>query len=236
MVSLNSPVSRRRRVPWVSCSFVGAVLLAGGWPAVANGIEDLRSLSFSSSMEWWRPLTGHLAHRGWTHLLLNVVLFAPLALFREQRRGSVAFLKEYLFLAAIVAAGVRLFHGDWQSYRGLSGIIYGFLVLILVQETVKLERRIGRRRVPGWSILVLALLLGKTLVEVFSGGWAFLPGGLSDSLGVNYLPGSHLAGMVGGGLLALVEFSVDRKKVRPPAGGRDASQARDGLSSADAAV
>ena len=57
-----------------------------------------------------------------------------------------------------------------------------------------------------------SITLAKTLVEVAFGGWTFVSQGLSESLMVAYLPGSHLGGIVGAGLLIAVQSRFGRRR------------------------
>ena len=161
---------------------ISATVLAALSPRLAGLLEDHAALEVD---ELWRPLTGHLAHSSASHLILNLILFAPLAFLRERRRGAVAFLVEYLFLAAAVAAGVRLLHDGWESYRGLSGIVYGLLTLMLLTE-----------RRAAWARALQVLIAAKTVVETVAGGWILGDARLNETLGVLFLPASHLAGMI----------------------------------------
>ena len=89
-------------LPWVTLSLAGAAVLAAISPQLAGLLEDRRVFA----AEPWRPITGHLTHSSTSHLLLNLLLFLPLAALIERRQGSLAFLLEYLVLAGAVALGV----------------------------------------------------------------------------------------------------------------------------------
>jgi rhomboid family GlyGly-CTERM serine protease len=165
------------------------------WNAVCMDLED------PAAWQIWRPLTGHLAHAGSQHLWLNVLTFCFLGVLRERQVGTRRFILEVAVLALSVALGVRLLHNDWTSYRGLSGIVYGLVPLCLLGE----QNRVG----PA----VVAILVGKSLLEWRLGGWLYERGSLETALGVTYLPGSHVAGLVGG--LLLVAVSARRPALSP---------------------
>ena len=138
--------------------------------------------------QWWRLLTGHLAHGGDHHLLLNLILFIPLGALRERDAGTRRFLCELTFLALTVAVGIRLFHPDWTTYQGLSGIVYGLLAVALLA---------GNTEPTSSQWLLVIFLVVKSGLELLCGCWLLAGDSLCRSLEVTYLPGSHCAGLFG---------------------------------------
>ena len=214
---------RWRRIPWVTCLLMVAAGLAEIFPGIASRFEDLSEVCIGgTSLEFWRPITAHLAHLNFPHLLLNVAFFVPLAWLRECRRGSLEFGREFIFLAVAVAVAVRLIHPDWVTYGGFSGVIYGLLVLTVLEEDLRLKRKntSGDEAIQGGirpsliSILIVACLIIKTVVEILHGGWFFFSESLSYTLTEEYLPGSHLGGIVGGLGLLLLHYQF-RRTSRP---------------------
>jgi membrane associated rhomboid family serine protease len=188
----------RGRWPWTLCSLCGAAVAAQLAPALARALEDRRELVPEAGLvELWRPLSGHAVHGSALHLALNLLVLAPLLLWRERKLGSSRTLLEVLFLAAAVALGVRLIEAHWTSYRGFSGVVYGLLVLWLCDRAFA----IGFVRPRFLPSAALAALVLKTLAECVAGGWVLGRGDFSAALGVTYLPGSHLAGIAGAAIL-----------------------------------
>ena len=187
-------------------------------PAVSARLIDLRALT---GFDPWRLFTGHLVHGSLTHLLLNLAFFMALGGLRERRVGTIRFLLEYALLAACVAVGVRLLHSGWSSYCGLSGVVYGTLVLVLLDHRRDANRKTHTPSLGAWVVGCISI---KTTFELAGGGWVLGPGALEDSFGVLYLAGSHAAGIVGGLLLALVARSSARRfpaqEKRPDSNGR----------------
>ena len=141
---------------------VGSLLLAAA--AVASTLTPLLSrllidLREGSRFEPWRPFTGHLVHGSSTHLLLDLAAFVPLAALRERRAGTGMLFVEVLALAAGVAAGIRLLHDPsggiaWTSYCGLSGIVYGLAVIVLLDAGSGSRRGLASRWRPrSWRSL-----------------------------------------------------------------------------------
>ena len=212
MIEAESHRPRQCRLP------IGTVLLsvvavaATGHSRLGAQLEDARNLLVT--FEWWRPITGHLAHAGALHLVLNLAVFIPLGALRESRVGTRQFLLELLSLAVFVAAGIRILHGEWDTYRGLSGIVYGLLTVLLLDATRKHpgdDLRVVRSRS---RLGLVAFLTGKSLLEYGGDGWLVATGWLESSLGVTYLPGSHCAGIAAGAAIALLARKHSRTGFR----------------------
>lgn len=183
-------------------------------PPLAVRLEDTRN--FLTSGEWWRPLSGHLVHAGPLHLLLNLALFVPLGALRERRVGTTRFLLECLALAAFVAAGIRLLHWHWETYRGLSGVVYGLITVLLFGAPGGRDDGSGRSAASAtrFGLAVVAVLAAKSALEYAGDGWLVGAGWLTSSLEVTYLPGSHCAGIVGGIFVALLPPLVTASRGR----------------------
>ena len=153
----------------VSFLIAGLALAATFVPALGLLFEDVRELDRNAPGELWRPLTGHLAHGSATHLALNLIVFLPLALWRERRVGSLRLAIELTALALGVAGGVRLLHGDWATYRGLSGVVYGLIAIVFLTPPFSeggraaVEQAHGRAR--GIGRLVVGVLVVKSALE-----------------------------------------------------------------------
>jgi rhomboid family GlyGly-CTERM serine protease len=103
-----------------------AVLVMGGGEEAARLLRYQRGAVFEG--EFWRLLSGHLAHLGWSHLLLNL---AGLGLvwgicgnaLSEGMWGALI-----LLCALGVSLGLLLFNPLLQWYVGFSGVLHGMLV------------------------------------------------------------------------------------------------------------
>lgn len=204
-----------RGLPWMT-PVLAAVACVARVAGLGEALEDHADLAG----EFWRPVTAHLAHGSTSHLALNLLLFLPLAAIYERRRGSWRFLADLTFVGLLVAAAVRLVHPEWTSYRGLSGVVYGLAVLVLVAPA---GRRPGPGDGRGWALAVLVALAGKTALETHAGGWLHGAGVLDEAFRVRFLPGSHLGGLAGGALLALLQ-EAQARRARVAAPGSDASR------------
>lgn len=137
--------------------------------------------------EYWRVLTGHLAHSDWQHLLWNGLGLLVLGTLIETRSPA-------LFLAAIITgmAAVGLLLASPFSaltyYCGLSGMLNTLLVVALWLEWQARH---------SWLVVAVAIgSVAKVMVEI-STGTALVTQ-------INWPPyaWSHAAGMLGG--IALV--------------------------------
>lgn len=185
-----------------------AAVLATTLPAASALLIDLRGTGLagagpggpSPGREPWRAVTGSLVHASAAHLAGNLLLFLPLAAWRELRVGALRLLGELLALAAGVAVALRVLPPDWTTYCGLSGVVYGLLALFLTGEILRPARPEARTL----AATILGAIVLKTALELGHGGWVGGAARLEEALGVRYLPGSHAGGLVAGALLALV--------------------------------
>ncbi|MCC2596704.1 rhombosortase [Pusillimonas sp. MFBS29] len=125
--------------------------------------------------EWWRLLSGHVVHLGWTHTLLNiagVLLCCALAPWLFNSRVW------FRIVALALGVGMLLW---WLSpgvslYVGFSGVLYGLLVLGLLPQA---------RHGDGLSALAL-------LATVLWMAWQWLAG---PSSAEEKLIGGHIIGI-----------------------------------------
>ncbi len=144
--------------------------------------------------EYWRLLTAHLTHLGWSHLLLNLAgLFLLWILLGDvlSRTGWILLL---LVSALAISAGLWLFDPQLRWYVGLSGVLHGMLLggaLLLALN--------GSRE----GIYLLLVCVGKLLWEQFMGP---MPGSEATA-GGKVIVNAHLYGAVAGGVFVLSLWS-----------------------------
>lgn len=167
-----------------------------GW---ALGLDDLALLREAvMAGEWWRLWTGHLVHTGVRHLAWNLAALVILG-FAAHRAGLARASLLYCFLSMpLISVGLLFMVPELQWYAGLSGILHGLIVLILVR---KLDR-------VAW--LGLGLLTTKLVLEA-AGMWPALPG---DHPVVNQ---AHILGFACGLIAGLIpHIRVSRRPVSDP--------------------
>jgi rhomboid family GlyGly-CTERM serine protease len=175
----------------------GFLLLAGF--AIAAGGDGFREATrFERAAigagELHRLVTGHLAHLGWSHFLLNA---AGLGLVWLLVGGAFSLL-EWLVVAALcvaaIDAGLWILLPTLDWYVGLSGLLHGLLAAGAAG---------GLRRRPTESLIILFVVALKLAYETLGGP---MPGaeGLSGGPVVTeaHLYGA-VAGAVAGALLSV---------------------------------
>jgi rhomboid family GlyGly-CTERM serine protease len=140
---------------------------------------------------YWRLVSGHFVHIGWSHFALNAAGLALVwFLVGEAFEGG----QWVLVIAASIAfidLGIWLFNPQLQWYVGLSGLLHGILAAGLVATC----------RPPRTETVVLAaLLLAKLAWEQLVGP---VPGSEGSS-GGSVIVDAHLYGTIGGILMAAV--------------------------------
>ncbi len=150
--------------------------------------------------EFWRIITGHLAHLGWNHLAMNVAglwlvtyVFAPLGKPWLWVTGVFA-------TALLTSAGLYFFYPQLSFYVGLSGVLLGIVVIGALQWIQEGD----------WmGFLVLVIVAGKI-------GWEQIFGALPLSqqmAGGPVVVDAHLCGTLGGLVVALWRlFRCERER------------------------
>jgi len=143
--------------------------------------------------EWWRTLSGHLVHLGWSHLAMNLLgLWLIWQLFLDRGNPLAYCLYRLPLLAMGTSLGLLIWSPEVAWYRGLSGLLHGLLVLALLQRW-KLQ--------PWVNSVLLALFASKLAWEQFAGP---LPGSepwIEGSVVVD----AHLYGALSGVILWALE-------------------------------
>lgn len=145
--------------------------------------------------EYWRLLTAHLTHLGWSHLLLNLAgLFVLWALVGDVLSRSGWLL--LLFVSALtISAGLWLFDPQLRWYVGLSGVLHGILLGGALLLTLSGSRE---------GIYLLLVTVGKLLWEQLVGP---MPGSEATA-GGKVIVNAHLYGAVAGGVYVLLLWYI----------------------------
>jgi rhomboid family GlyGly-CTERM serine protease len=141
--------------------------------------------------ESWRLITGHFAHLGWSHLLLNSVGML-LVWFLI---GSAYSLRSWVVIACVTLAtmgvGFWVLNPELYWYVGMSGLLHGLLLAGIVARLKNIDAE---------TVVLLLLVIAKIGWEQFSGP---VPGSESTS-GGPVVVDAHLYGAVGGVLGAFL--------------------------------
>ncbi|MEM7431687.1 MAG: rhombosortase [Pseudomonadota bacterium] len=189
----NAP-ARRFLAVWV-VALVIAVIAIGIAIAGDSGRLVLRfDRSGIGNGEYWRLLTGHFAHLGWQHTVLNLL---GLAITWKLVDVMGIPIKPWAWLVIIVIGVVAVDIGLWwftpalNWYVGLSGVSHSFLIAAAILA-------VRDRNQMGW--LLIGILVIKVLYEQFMGPtpWS------ESSSGGNVVVDAHLYGVVGGVLAGFI--------------------------------
>lgn len=195
-ISVRTPVRRRLRpflVPAAIAALAGLVEL-GGQPVRAL-LEYRRDALAEGQL--WRLLTGHLAHLGPSHMLMNVAALAVLALVLQPYLRPRDWLGAGLAAALAIDAGLYWLYPATAWYVGLSGVLHGFWAAAVVSAMA------GQRRD---AVPLAVLLLAKLAYERFVG-----PVPLTESIAAGpVVTAAHVWGAVGGALWALGTAAIRR--------------------------
>jgi rhomboid family GlyGly-CTERM serine protease len=137
--------------------------------------------------EFWRLLSGHLTHLGWSHLLLNLAGLALIWALVGEYLTFAAWLLLLLSCALFDGIGLLLFNPEVQWYVGLSGVLHGLFLAGSLAGVVS-----GKRD----SLLLVVALIVKLSWEQLAGP---LPGS-EASAGGPVVVDAHLYGAVAGGI------------------------------------
>ena len=171
---------------------------------LALGGERLRGLlrfdrPAIESGELYRLLTGHFAHLGWSHVLLNSVGIVLCWLLVGHAYTLLQWSFVILTCLVVMDLGFWFLVPGLEWYVGLSGLLHGLLAAGAVE---------GVRQRSTEQVLLLAILLAKVAYETIAGP---LPGSESAS-GGPVVTEAHLYGTVGGLLAAGLLFIGNRKR------------------------
>lgn len=145
--------------------------------------------------EYWRLLSGHFVHAGWTHLVINALaaLTIYFGFFSHLRIAEL--LIGSFFLAILISIALLIFLPELSWYRGLSGLLHGLTVYCSLRRVFE-----GRR-----SYLIGAgLVWAKVIME--SAGISLTVSAWHGDMSVIHQ--AHLAGALLGTLGA---FAAIRK-------------------------
>lgn len=135
------------------------------------------------SGQWWRLLTGNLAHLGWYHLLLNALGLLVFVLLCPEALPLRLWLRRLVFLGVGMTTGLLLFVPGLSTYVGMSGVIHGLFVLGLVPQVIKKDLI---------ALGCLLYLVGKIGWELFAGA----PVSDEAAIGGRVVVESHMFGVI----------------------------------------
>ena len=174
---------------------VAAVLLLACVAVAALGDEGREAFRYDrmaiENGEYWRLVTGHFAHLGVTHLLLNLAGLVLVWLLVGRYYTRLQWILAVLLSMAAVSGGFWFIDTYMLWYVGLSGALHGLLLAGTIQ---------GLKSLPSESAIICVLVVAKLAYEQFAGA---LPGSESVS-GGHVVVNAHLSGAIGGVVTAAI--------------------------------
>ena len=157
---------------------------------IAMGGEDARLMLKYDRLaieagQYWRLLSGHFAHLGNSHLLLNLAGLILVWFLVGERAPNWVWATVLVWSIACIDLGFWVLDTQLIWYVGLSGVLHGLLVSGAVA---------GLARARAESLLLLAIVFGKLAYEQIAGP---LPGSESTS-GGPVVVNAHLYGALAG--------------------------------------
>lgn len=183
-----------RRFPDWQVPFVIALVCVAtaAWADGARELFRYDRLAIAGG-EFWRLLTGHVAHLGYRHLALNLTGLALVWLLVGRRYGTRQWLLTAAISVGVIDAGFWFLDTGMLWYVGLSGLLHGMLVAGAIR---------GLPVFPIESAVICIAVAAKIAYEQFTGP---LPGS-EVAAGGTVVVNAHLYGAVGGVLSAIVLY------------------------------
>jgi rhomboid family GlyGly-CTERM serine protease len=183
------------RLPFLTLALAALALLIHLVPGAAAGMQYDRAAIAGG--EWWRLLTGHLAHFSANHLVWDVGMLLALGFAAE--RESAAGCAYALGLASVaISAAIWVAQPQFVIYRGLSGLdcaLGGFLAGSLLRRPQRIAVLAGAA--------TLLFVGAKAAFEAATGSTAF-----ANGVGYAPVPLAHLVGLAVGALVALLSGGI----------------------------
>ena len=176
------------------------------------GDEARRVLRYESDLlvqhEYWRLISAHFVHLGWSHFALNMLGF--LALWSIY--GGLFSVKSWLMILSISTLGISFCFLQFDSsliwYVGLSGILHSLFAVLLVY--LLLQRVLLKKNYFKWEdALLLVFLVFKLFYEQIVGAVPLTEIGSGGPVVVN----AHLYGAIIGCILAVFLFKFTNSNV-----------------------
>lgn len=155
--------------------------------------------------DYWRLITGHFTHLGWSHLVLNMSVM--LVFWQLYHRVFPPLI--WATLTLLCALGISLAYvflePDLEWYVGFSGVLHGLFMAVVI--TLLLNYLKWKQiRFPWEALFLFAAILGKIIFEQTIGSLSFTTKASGGDVFVN----AHLYGAGMGVVLSVLAFSMQK--------------------------
>ncbi|MBD0785175.1 rhombosortase [Vibrio sp. Y2-5] len=147
--------------------------------------------------QWWRIVTGNFTHTNFAHLAMNLLgLWVIGYLFQPKSRN-------FAVLTLLISSwiGLSLLLTNMSSYVGLSGALHGLFAFYALKEALD-----GRK--SSW-LLVIGVILKVASEQLFGASTS-----TAEMIGARVATEAHLAGLLGGLLLASTAEMKNRQYLK----------------------
>ncbi len=179
---------------WHTIIIVAAPLALVAIVLQAGGAEVREALAWQRASvaagEFWRLLSGHLVHLGWSHLGYNLAGLVLIGWLVGPAFDPLRWACIVLASIAAIDIGFWFLSPALAWYVGMSGILHGVLTAGVLAGLLSRERE---------AFVLAVFIVGKLAWEQWAGP---MPGSESASGGA-VIVDAHLYGAVGGLLAAL---------------------------------
>ena len=141
--------------------------------------------------QWWRLISGNLAHLGWSHTALNLAGLALIWALLWHSFSAKAWGIITLISGLAVTLGLYYLNPALHWYVGLSGLLHGLFVAGVIGSLRRGDRR---------DLILLIAIAAKLAWEQYSGP---MPG-TAEMAGGPVIVDSHLYGAIGGTIVAFI--------------------------------
>jgi len=181
-------------------AIVGTIILLV--PSLTEMFQFNRALV--EQKHYWLMITGQFTHFNFTHWILDFIAIIIAAV-----HSPIGFTKQGLIQVCvsllIVGLGIWLF-GDSDFYRGISGVVYGWLLLSVLRAEdihieqlrlnliykVKVFKFTARNFNLAYKIIFISLILLKVASDVM--GWDLF--GIPGEIGADVSVAAHVFGLL----------------------------------------
>lgn len=153
------------------------------------------------SYEWWRILTGNLAHLSWNHLWMNLAGLIMIWFMYHNQLTRTTWLINFVVCSLCVSICLLFLNPELHWYVGLSGTLHGLLMTGIIINIFKKERL---------DIILFVFVSGKLIWEQYAGA---LPGS-AETAGGPVIVDSHLYGALAG-LVTGLALSLHKLRHKP---------------------
>lgn len=174
-----------------------AILAVLALAVALAGDDAIRLLRYERTAilhgQWWRLITGHLPHLGWSHLVLNVAGLALIWWLVGRALRPLVWLGVLGVTALLTSLALLAFMPALDWYVGLSGVLHGLIVAGALAAW-----RAGQRD----ALLLVALIAVKVIWEQLTGP---MPGAEATA-GGPIVVDAHAYGAMAGALAFLLVY------------------------------